>query len=77
MNTVRVIKPQYPGIFGGAGFHNNDATMYHIIEKDHFVLESCQYDRFFDQCKDKNIRSNLAAMPKAFVPRKVSGTANG
>lgn len=42
MNTVKVIKPQYPGMFGGAGFHNNDATMYHIIEKDHFDQYICK-----------------------------------
>ena len=36
MTELKVTKGKYPQIFGGAGFHNNDATMYHVIEKEHF-----------------------------------------
>ena len=42
MKIVKIIKPKYPPVFGGAGFHNNDATMYHIIEKDHFEQYICK-----------------------------------
>ena len=42
MNTIKIIKPKYPQIFGGAGFHNNDATMYHIISKEHFEQYLCK-----------------------------------
>lgn len=42
MNVIKVIKPKYAQIFGGAGFHNNDATMYHIIDKEHFDRYLCK-----------------------------------
>lgn len=42
MNKIKITKPLYPHIFGGAGFHNNDATMYHIIDEEHFNQYICK-----------------------------------
>ena len=42
MNKIKIIFPEYPHIFGGAGFHNNDATMYHIIDEEHFNQYICK-----------------------------------
>lgn len=42
MHILNIIKPEHPQIFGGAGFHNNDATMYHCYENDHFEQYLCK-----------------------------------
>ena len=42
MEKVKITKHKFAHIFGGAGFHNNDATMYHIIEKEHFNQFICK-----------------------------------
>lgn len=42
MRKVNISKHKYPHTFGGAGFHNNDATMYHIIEHEHFNQYICK-----------------------------------
>ena len=42
METVKISKKPYAHIFGGAGFHNNDATMYHIIDREYFDQRICK-----------------------------------
>lgn len=42
MCVIKITKHQFAHTFGGAGFHNNDATMYHIIEKEHFDQYICK-----------------------------------
>ena len=42
MINVKITKHPYAHTFGGAGFHNNDATMYHIIEDEHFYQYICK-----------------------------------
>ncbi|MBE7042897.1 MAG: hypothetical protein E7399_05320 [Ruminococcaceae bacterium] len=42
MYKIKVSKDKFAHTFGGAGFHNNDATMYHIIEKEHFEQYICK-----------------------------------
>lgn len=41
--TIKVTKGKYPTVFGGIGFHNNEAMLYKIIEPEHFnqVLGKC------------------------------------
>ena len=42
MINIIVNKGKYPQIFGGAGFHNNDATMYHVADREHFERYICK-----------------------------------
>jgi len=42
MCVIKITKHQFAHTFGGAGFHNNDATMYHIIEHEHFNQYICK-----------------------------------
>ena len=42
MQTVSVKKERYPQIFGGMGFHNSEALLYPIIEKEHFDQFLCK-----------------------------------
>jgi len=42
MNKIKIWKHEYAHTFGGVGFHNNDATMYHIIENEHFNQYICK-----------------------------------
>ena len=42
METVKVTLPRYPQLCGGVGFHNNDATLYHIIDKELFLQTICK-----------------------------------
>ncbi len=42
MTKITIKKHQFAPIFGGVGFHNNDATMYHIIDKEHFEQYICK-----------------------------------
>ena len=42
MEQVSVRLPEYPQLFGGAGFHNNDATLYHIIDPEFFRQAVCK-----------------------------------
>ena len=42
MEKIKITKHKFAHTFGGAGFHNNDATMYHIIEKEHFNQYVCK-----------------------------------
>ena len=42
METVRISKHEFAHTFGGVGFHNNDATMYHIIDREHFDQYICK-----------------------------------
>lgn len=42
MSTIKITKHKFAHTFGGAGFHNNDATMYHIIEDEHFNQYICK-----------------------------------
>ena len=42
MHTVKITKHKFAHTFGGAGFHNNDATMYHMIDDEHFNQYICK-----------------------------------
>jgi hypothetical protein len=42
VNKIKIWKHEYAHTFGGVGFHNNDATMYHIIENEHFNQYICK-----------------------------------
>ena len=42
MYTIQAVKNEFAHTFGGAGFHNNDATMYHIISSEHFNRYICK-----------------------------------
>lgn len=42
MVDVKINKSKYPQLFGGLGFHNNDCTLYHIIDKQHFNQFVCK-----------------------------------
>ena len=42
MSKIKIWKHEYAHTFGGVGFHNNDATMYHVIEKEHFNQYVCK-----------------------------------
>ena len=42
MTNLAITKHQFAHTFGGAGYHNNDATMYHIIEEEHFNQYICK-----------------------------------
>ena len=42
VNKIIIWKHEYAHTFGGVGFHNNDATMYHIIENEHFNQYICK-----------------------------------
>lgn len=42
MKTVSVTKDRYPNVFGGIGFHNNEAMLYPVIEKEHFEKVLCK-----------------------------------
>ena len=42
VNKIEIWKHEYAHTFGGVGFHNNDATMYHIIENEHFNQYICK-----------------------------------
>ena len=42
MTNVKIIKGRYPNVFGGIGFHNNEAMLYPLIEKDHFEQYICK-----------------------------------
>lgn len=42
MCVIKITKHQFAHTFGGAGFHNNDATMYHIVENEHFNQYICK-----------------------------------
>ncbi len=39
---IRVNKSKYPVLFGGLGFHNNEACLYPIIEPEHFNQVLCK-----------------------------------
>lgn len=42
MTNIKITKHEFAHTFGGAGFHNNDATMYHIIDDEHFNQYICK-----------------------------------
>ncbi len=42
MEKVTIIRPKYPQLFGGMGFHNTEALMYPITEKEHFDQILCK-----------------------------------
>ena len=42
MTDIIVTRGKYPQLFGGLGFHNNDATMYHVMEREHFNQVICK-----------------------------------
>ena len=42
MKKIKVKKHEFAHTFGGAGFHNNDATMYHMIDDEHFNQYICK-----------------------------------
>ena len=42
MSVVKITKHEFAPIFGGCGFHNNDATMYHVMDREHFNQYICK-----------------------------------
>ena len=42
MTDIRISRNPYAAFFGGLGFHNNDATMYHVMDKEHFNQIICK-----------------------------------
>ena len=42
MKKVSITKSKYPQIFGGMGFHNTEALLYPITEKEHFNRILCK-----------------------------------
>lgn len=42
MQTLKVTKARYPQIFGGMGFHNSEALIYPLTEKEHFDQLLCK-----------------------------------
>ena len=42
MTNVTIKTDKYPALFGGIGFHNNEAMLYPLIEKDHFEQLLCK-----------------------------------
>ncbi len=42
MKNIKITKPKYANVFGGVGFHNNEAMLYPIIEKKHFEQYLCK-----------------------------------
>ncbi len=36
MNMLTLTRPQWPGLFGGIGFHNSEITMHRLMDKRHF-----------------------------------------
>ena len=42
MTNIKITKGRYPNVFGGIGFHNNEAMLYPLIEKDHFEQYICK-----------------------------------
>ena len=42
MQKVTIQKERYTHVFGGMGFHNNEALMYPVIEKEHFDQLLCK-----------------------------------
>jgi hypothetical protein len=42
LKKIKVKKHEFAHTFGGAGFHNNDATMYHMIDDEHFNQYICK-----------------------------------
>lgn len=42
METIKISRDTYSTLFGGLGFHNNDATMYHVMDKEHFNQIICK-----------------------------------
>lgn len=42
MKKISVIRPQYPQIFGGLGFHNTEALLYPVTEQEHFRQILCK-----------------------------------
>lgn len=42
MIKIQVKKGKYPALFGGIGFHNNEAVLYPLIEKEHFNQLLCK-----------------------------------
>ena len=58
MKKITVNKPQYPQIFGGIGFHNTQALLYPIIEKEHFNQILCKC--YFKNPSDLNKRMSAS-----------------
>ena len=42
MSVVKITKHEFAPIFAGCGFHNNDATMYHVLDREHFNQYICK-----------------------------------
>ncbi len=42
MEKITITKHEFAQNFGGMGFHNNDAMLYHIIDKEHFNQVICK-----------------------------------
>ena len=42
MKELKITRGKYPGLFGGIGFHNNDAMLYPIMDEDYFWQKVCK-----------------------------------
>lgn len=42
MQTIHIQKGAYPTLFGGMGFHNNEACLYPLIDRQHFNQVLCK-----------------------------------
>lgn len=42
MQQIKIKRSQYPGLFGGVGFHNNDAMLYTMLDENFFWEKVCK-----------------------------------
>ena len=42
MLEIKINKGEFPTYFGGFGFHNNEAMLYPLIEREHFNQKICK-----------------------------------
>ena len=42
MVDVVITRDKYPAVFGGIGFHNNEAALYKVIDTEHFNQVLCK-----------------------------------
>ena len=42
MAEIKITRGEFPTYFGGFGFHNSEAMLYPLIEKEHFDQKICK-----------------------------------
>ena len=42
MENIKISRGMYPGLFGGVGFHNNDAMLYDLMDPEFFWQKVCK-----------------------------------